>query len=242
MADALDQKGLAPCPFCSSDMAGFAGMAPEAFAKGSDGTFAVNCDCGAMGPPSDTMEGAITAWNRRASVITAEIAGVVEDLRGHTCGCGGPCGQKTPPYLREAATLIERLAASQAETNGLISPAIAAIETFLSALEPAAPGGGQACATEGCDNPATNEFIRGDVGSFYCGDCFAKVIEACEARPAPEGAVAVSVADIKAWRAEWLDANDPQDGTDCVTPFDKYLYTLGRETEILEVNKKDIEE
>lgn len=47
--------------------------------------------------------------------------------------------------------------------------------------------------------------------------------------PAPEAqqeAVVVSVADIKTWRAEWMDANDPQDGTDCVTPFDKYLYTL----------------
>jgi hypothetical protein len=46
--------------------------------------------------------------------------------------------------------------------------------------------------------------------------------------PATEGqqdAVVVSVADINTWRAEWLDANDPQDGTDCVTPFDKYLYT-----------------
>lgn len=26
------------------------------------------------------------------------------------------------------------------------------------------------------------------------------------------------------WRQEWLDQNDPSDGTDCVTPFDKYLY------------------
>lgn len=46
--------------------------------------------------------------------------------------------------------------------------------------------GPRRCATEGCDQPATNEFIRGDVGSFYCGDCFGKVIEVCEARPAPE--------------------------------------------------------
>lgn len=46
--------------------------------------------------------------------------------------------------------------------------------------------------------------------------------------PAPEAqqeSVVVSVADINTWRAEWMDANDPQDGTDCVTPFDKYLYT-----------------
>ncbi|MDX0007805.1 hypothetical protein GOB40_13790 [Sinorhizobium meliloti] len=31
-------------------------------------------------------------------------------------------------------------------------------------------------------------------------------------------------ADIVAWREEWLRENDPRDGTDCVTPFDKYLY------------------
>ncbi|MNQ50647.1 hypothetical protein D3C85_646030 [compost metagenome] len=36
--------------------------------------------------------------------------------------------------------------------------------------------------------------------------------------------VAVSVEDLEAWRDEWLTENDPEDGTDCVTPFDKYLY------------------
>lgn len=30
--------------------------------------------------------------------------------------------------------------------------------------------------------------------------------------------------DLIDWRTEWLELNDPQDGTDCVTPFDKYLY------------------
>lgn len=36
--------------------------------------------------------------------------------------------------------------------------------------------------------------------------------------------VSISLEDIKSWREEWLDENDPEDGTDCVTPFDKYLY------------------
>lgn len=36
--------------------------------------------------------------------------------------------------------------------------------------------------------------------------------------------IPVSLEDIKQWREEWLEENDPQDGTDCVTPFDKYLY------------------
>lgn len=64
-----------------------------------------------------------------STVIPAEIAEVVEDLRGHTCGCGGPCGQKTPPYLRQAATLIERLAASQAETRRLALEEAAKLRT-----------------------------------------------------------------------------------------------------------------
>jgi len=42
---------------------------------------------------------------------------------------------------------------------------------------------------------------------------------------AGEPVVGVSLSDLNEWRAEWMDANDPQDGTDCVTPFDKYLYT-----------------
>jgi len=40
----------------------------------------------------------------------------------------------------------------------------------------------------------------------------------------PNGYVGVSLRDIKVWRNEWLEDNDPEDGTDCVTPFDKYLY------------------
>lgn len=58
----------------------------------------------------------------------------------------------------------------------------AAYSRILSALEPASPEAQQelvACATEGCDNPATNEFIRGGIGSMYCGECFAKVVEVC---------------------------------------------------------------
>ena len=36
--------------------------------------------------------------------------------------------------------------------------------------------------------------------------------------------VPVKILDLKAWRDEWLEENDPMDGSDCVTPFDKYLY------------------
>lgn len=37
--------------------------------------------------------------------------------------------------------------------------------------------------------------------------------------------VNVSLQDLKEWRQAWLAENDPGDGTDCVTPFDQYLYT-----------------
>lgn len=52
-------------------------------------------------------------------------------------------------------------------------------------------------------------------------------LESAERRlSAQEGqAVAVKVSDLDAWRHEWLEVNNPQDGTDCVTPFDHYLYT-----------------
>lgn len=39
------------------------------------------------------------------------------------------------------------------------------------------------CATEGCGNRATNEFVRGSIGSTYCGECFVKVIDVCDASP-----------------------------------------------------------
>lgn len=32
--------------------------------------------------------------------------------------------------------------------------------------------------------------------------------------------------DMLQWRKDWLEENDPKDGTDCETPFDKWLYTM----------------
>ena len=60
-----DKPDLEPCPFCGSDMSSVGGMSPEYFAKVSDGTFAVNCDCGATGPSAKTIEQAIVEWNSR---------------------------------------------------------------------------------------------------------------------------------------------------------------------------------
>lgn len=58
---------LKSCPFCGDPMDSFAGMYPESFSQVSDGTMAINCDCGAIGPAGRTMEEAIIAWNRRAT-------------------------------------------------------------------------------------------------------------------------------------------------------------------------------
>lgn len=67
-------EGLLPCPFCGDDQDSFAGMIPEAFAKGSEGTFSVRCYCGALGPLAPTMAEAVAAWNRRASPASPEGA------------------------------------------------------------------------------------------------------------------------------------------------------------------------
>lgn len=44
-------------------------------------------------------------------------------LRGHCCGCGGPCGQTTPVYIEQAA---DALAAHKAEIARLQSELMAA--------------------------------------------------------------------------------------------------------------------
>lgn len=62
----MSQVELEACPFCGDAMDDFAGMSPGAFAQGSDGTFAVNCHCGAMGPSARSMAAAVASWNNRS--------------------------------------------------------------------------------------------------------------------------------------------------------------------------------
>jgi hypothetical protein len=45
-----------------------------------------------------------------------------------------------------------------------------------------------------------------------------------ESAPQQEKTVAVPLKVILEWRQEWMDANDPCSGEDCVSPFDKYIY------------------
>jgi len=46
--------------------------------------------------------------------------------------------------------------------------------------------------------------------------------EAAETRVAEAKALLIEA------RADWLEANDPRDGTDCVTPYDAWLWKAGR--------------
>jgi hypothetical protein len=42
---------------------------------------------------------------------------------------------------------------------------------------------GHPCATQGCDRPSTVHFVRGGVGTDYCGDCYLKVQSVIGGKP-----------------------------------------------------------
>lgn len=54
----------------------------------------------------------------------------------------------------------------------------------------------------------------------------AQVYDQVMMKPEPnsDNAIFIKTYDLELWRKEWLEVNDPQDGTDCITPFDQYLY------------------
>jgi hypothetical protein len=71
------------------------------------------CGIELTGPDEET---AIAAWNLRTPVAgkASELADeAVDELIGHLlvhqCGCGGECGMRTPPYIKEAAKALGRL-------------------------------------------------------------------------------------------------------------------------------------
>lgn len=71
-------------------------------------------------PHEQCLEAALRAY--LSTVIPAEIAGVVVELKAFAAGCRGSMWQSRDETIRlmdKAATLIERLAASQAETRRL---------------------------------------------------------------------------------------------------------------------------
>jgi hypothetical protein len=52
---------------------------------------------------------------------------------------------------------------------------IAALEARVRELEAGQSPFGRTCATDGCERPSTVHFVRGGIGSHYCGDCYLKV-------------------------------------------------------------------
>lgn len=95
---------LLSCPFCGSR---------DLKSGGDDKIVGTWClDCGAAGP---NEYGSRATWNRRSTVIPAEIAEVAERLRAVDHMSVEDCFLQSPLFDK-AAALIERLAASQAET------------------------------------------------------------------------------------------------------------------------------
>lgn len=77
--------------------------------------------------------------------------------------------------------------------------------------------------------------IVGYRGKTAIPNCYGKSLQSGEGFDGPqsdfsvasssEGFVAVSRKDLLEWASEWASENDPQDGTDVITPFDRYLYS-----------------
>ncbi|AUQ74796.1 Lar family restriction alleviation protein [Phaeobacter piscinae] len=74
----MEAPELKPCPFCGSGMESNVTDHAAGFAKDSLGHFAVNCECGAVGPFRDSIERACAAWN--INTVTA-LQEEVDSLR-----------------------------------------------------------------------------------------------------------------------------------------------------------------
>jgi hypothetical protein len=68
--------------------------------------------------------------------------------------------------------LVEKVENGIAYRIALGSTPRAIAEDILSSIIPATK---DECATEGCGKPAAVHFIRGDVGSYFCADCYKRV-------------------------------------------------------------------
>lgn len=49
-------------------------------------------------------------WQTTPATPASPSAELVDQLMGHSCGCGGACGQRTPAYISKAASELTRLA------------------------------------------------------------------------------------------------------------------------------------
>ncbi len=57
--------------------------------------------------------------------MSADTEELIAELRAHSCGCGGACGQRTPAFIAKAADRIAILEAALAEANRLLEVQIA---------------------------------------------------------------------------------------------------------------------
>ena len=162
----LDEKGLAPCPFCGSG-----DIITIVDQDITDGRYAACEGCGAEGPSVPTSDGpddAIAAWNRRASLsAVGQKAGTVEvralewqDHRGHTFPdtwtAKTPCGvyeieersaSDSPAYvatgplhvfISDRDSLEDAKAAAQADYEARIRSALIPAPSVAEAAEPVA--------------------------------------------------------------------------------------------------------
>lgn len=192
--DEMNATGLEACPFCGcTDVANNDDGDHEWFECGW-------CHATSGFDPAPEFEGrpASFHWNRRTSQPKGnaegvkdglDAAGVAErDIYEVANQLQGYVGPDTPKPLADFLMREGEEAAKLAEE----------IERLRSALVDAPAGETEVCASEGCGKPAAIHFIRGDVGSYFCADCYRRVHAGEQERLASLASPTPSVAALQA--------------------------------------------
>ncbi|KEP68791.1 hypothetical protein DL1_08565 [Thioclava dalianensis] len=103
-------------------MSSFAGMTELAFCRGKN-SFAVECDCGALGPFKTTMEEAVDAWDTRTYDIMSDprvqaLVGSLRDLEKQATTVGNLGAVTGPQWSRLTMTVLLARAALSAIKEG----------------------------------------------------------------------------------------------------------------------------
>lgn len=121
----------------------------------------------------------VDAWNRRQSPAGVEVKGLewtVSEVFGRRKVRGsGPFGEVCAFTIDDLSDqeIADKKSAYEADYERRI----------LSSLSVKEPEGVELCATDGCDNAATEYFEAGGVGSRYCKDCAAKISVLAQSPP-----------------------------------------------------------
>lgn len=109
----LDERGLAPCPFCGGDAKHFT-HAPHGGWSNTDSVQCTNGECGAGTCLHETKEIAVKLWNRRAYLQTAaaDVSGLVERLNAIDEAAMYEAPATTEATIAEAASTLQTLSAS----------------------------------------------------------------------------------------------------------------------------------